>query len=114
MQMPQMLLLRMPNNRLMLMHAATCDGLCHNALRCWCAHVVWVLVCQIRCLTSAPTIFPRPQAERTLEPLALAAGDAPPLSLQRADPRVQRNLDGHVPFQVAHRLGYVTLALLLR
>lgn len=52
------------------------------------------------------------QAERILEPLQLHG--SMPASLASQDPRVQVNCNGHMPYQVAQRLGFFTLAMLLR
>ena len=55
------------------------------------------------------------QAERILEPLQLGAINGPsPESLVALDPRTQSNANGHMPYQVAQRLGFFTLAMLLR
>ncbi|GIL79443.1 hypothetical protein Vretimale_18316 [Volvox reticuliferus] len=53
-------------------------------------------------------------AERVLEPLQLSEDDPQPPTLASLDPRVQVNGNGHMPYQVAQRLGFYPLAMLLR
>ncbi|GLC53744.1 hypothetical protein PLESTB_000782600 [Pleodorina starrii] len=53
-------------------------------------------------------------AERVLEPLQLGEDDPQPTTLASLDPRVQVNANGHMPYQVAQRLGFYPLAMLLR
>ncbi|GFR52870.1 hypothetical protein Agub_g15498 [Astrephomene gubernaculifera] len=53
-------------------------------------------------------------AERVLEPLQLTEDDPQPPTLASLDPRVQVNANGHMPYQVAQRLGFYPLAMLLR
>ncbi|KXZ44797.1 hypothetical protein GPECTOR_62g912 [Gonium pectorale] len=56
----------------------------------------------------------RGHAERVLEPLQLTEDDPQPATLASLDPRVQLNANGHMPYQVAQRLGFYPLAMLLR
>ncbi|GIL53751.1 hypothetical protein Vafri_9349 [Volvox africanus] len=53
-------------------------------------------------------------AERVLEPLQLSEDDPQPPTLASLDPRVQANGNGHMPYQVAQRLGFYPLSMLLR
>jgi len=53
--------------------------------------------------------------ERVLEPLILAQRGGQPLPLAPAnDPRAQYNASGHMPYQVAQRNGFFSLAMMLR